>query len=60
MEQSPAMQQLRLTAEATWLCSAATPAASDLVRAGSSVVEHSTFNRMVEGSTPSRHTIPNF
>lgn len=29
----------------------------DLVRAGSSVVEHSTFNRMVEGSTPSRHTI---
>jgi hypothetical protein len=24
--------------------------------AGSSVVEHSTFNRMVEGSNPSRHT----
>ena len=28
-----------------------------LVCAGSSVVEHSTFNRMVAGSTPARHTI---
>ena len=46
--------RLRLTPNALCLCSAPTRPAS--FRARSSVVEHPTFNRMVDGSNPSGRT----